>query len=55
MIMDWIDKLFYCMDCKKSYKCKLDLNRYYRLKWEKIVCFICDYYFNRKDNFKIYY
>jgi hypothetical protein len=51
MDMDNTDKQFQCADCKKSYKRKSDLNRHIRSKREKIVCPICDHYFNRKDNF----
>lgn len=44
-------KIYKCIECRKSYKRKSDLNRHIRSKKEKYVCQICDHVFNRKDNF----
>ena len=44
-------KIYKCLECRKSYKIKSDLNRHIRSKKEKYVCQICDHVFNRKDNY----
>lgn len=44
-------KIYKCLECRKSYKRKSDLNRHIRSKKEKYVCQICDHVFNRKDNY----
>lgn len=52
--MEEEEKIYRCFECCKSYKRKLDLNRYIRLKRVKYICLVCNYVFNRKDNFVIY-
>lgn len=53
--MDNSEQRFQCVDCKKCYKRKSELNRHIRSKREKIVCNICNRQFNRKDNYRTHH
>ncbi len=49
--MEEEEKTHKCLECRKSYKRKSDLNRHIRSKREKFACPVCNRVFNRKDNF----